>query len=444
MNAYRALGAAITLLLTPTTTIAQEIQLPDTPAGNKLAEVVEAINSPDIEQDPAWFSEAFLAQVPPAQLIALEDAILTQLGELILVNVEQSDENAIIAAYIGTTLKIHTRFHLDLGDDGLIEGLLLRPASDLDGADDTWQTIVDDLAKLGEHTTLIAQHHDDTSAVLASHNADTRLAVGSMFKLYILGALSQHIHQGGSAWTDQLAIQPSLKSLPGGTMQTLADGTEHSLAHYALKMISISDNTATDHLLDHIGRDAVEAYMLSLGADDPRNLPFLSTREMFTIKLNDDPSVAERFAIADSDARRAMLASEELAGAELPALLNNATGWEKPRNIDTIEWFFSPRESADVMLALNDMIHEHDDEHLDTALTTNPGIEIDTGIWPRILFKGGSEPGVVNLTFLLERHDGEIFTLSVTVNDPDENPDLLSIVSLATRCTKMLEEHGER
>ncbi|MHC4976650.1 MAG: serine hydrolase, partial [Planctomycetota bacterium] len=58
----------------------------------------------------------------------------------------------------------------------------------------------------------------------------------------------------------------------------------------------------------------------------------------------------------------------------------------------------------------------------------------------RILFKGGSEPGVVNLTLLLERHDGEIFTLSLTINDSETNPDLMAIVSLATRCAKMLEE----
>ena len=44
-------------------------------------------------------------------------------------------------------------------------------------------------------------------------------------------------------------------------------------------MIAISDNTATDHLIDLVGRDRVEAALTVFGHSDPAmTVPFLTTR----------------------------------------------------------------------------------------------------------------------------------------------------------------------
>lgn len=50
-------------------------------------------------------------------------------------------------------------------------------------------------------------------------------------------------------------------------------------------MVSISDNTATDLLIDHVGRDAVEHTIRDLAPDGaPLTLPLLSTADMARLK----------------------------------------------------------------------------------------------------------------------------------------------------------------
>ena len=50
-------------------------------------------------------------------------------------------------------------------------------------------------------------------------------------------------------------------------------------------------------------------------------------------------------------------------------------------------------------------------------LSTNPGMPFDKAKWPYVGFKGGSEPGVLSLAWLLRRSDNRWFVLSLTLND---------------------------
>ena len=52
-----------------------------------------------------------------------------------------------------------------------------------------------------------------------------------------------------------------------------------------------------------------------------------------------------------------------------------------------------------------------------SILALNPGIPFAPATWRYIAFKGGSEPGVLSLTWYLERADGRAFVLSIAVND---------------------------
>jgi len=84
-------------------------------------------------------------------------------------------------------------------------------------------------------------------------------------------------------------------------------------------MISASDNTATDHLFDLIGRDAVGAMLGPMGNDAvDRKMPFLTTGELFVIKWGPD-GLADRYRDADESARRALLDGEVVV-ASLPAV----------------------------------------------------------------------------------------------------------------------------
>ncbi len=46
----------------------------------------------------------------------------------------------------------------------------------------------------------------------------------------------------------------------------------------------------------------------------------------------------------------------------------------------------------------------------------NPGV-VDRRDWVRIAFKGGSEPGVLNLTTMVEARDRKVYGVAVTWNN---------------------------
>jgi beta-lactamase class A len=50
-----------------------------------------------------------------------------------------------------------------------------------------------------------------------------------------------------------LTVTAQLKSLPSGVLQYESDGTQISVLDAATKMISISDNAATDMLINLVG-----------------------------------------------------------------------------------------------------------------------------------------------------------------------------------------------
>ena len=55
---------------------------------------------------------------------------------------------------------------------------------------------------------------------------------------------------------------------------------------------------------------------------------------------------------------------------------------------------------------------------LDKVLSTNNGgISLDAKTWPRIWFKGGSEPGVLTLGYLARDNRGQNFAVIVLTED---------------------------
>lgn len=166
-----------------------------------------------------------------------------------------------------------------------------------------------------------------------------------------------------------------------------------------------------------VGRERVEAYMSRLHGEPTLNIPFLTTRELFTMKLALDRTMAERYIAADVPTRRAMLAPDGDVGKTAPNMLA-AAFWKKPVWIDSIEWFCTGEECARAMVEADRLAALPGNEPAMRALRTNPGIGMDRMVWKKPAFKGGSEVGVINLTWLLDRKDGRRFVLSFGWNDP--------------------------
>jgi len=194
-------------------------------------------------------------------------------------------------------------------------------------------------------------------------------------------------------WTDPVTIRDELDSFPGGTTQDVEPGTTLTVRELAELMISISDNTATDHLIDLVGRDAVEAAVVAGGHANPGLLtPFLNTRELFVLKTVFTQAEREAYIAADSDARRVIL---DETVAETPLGLLADIVWPVPIDIDTLEWFGSPADVCRVISALASTSETRE------ILAINPGVDAG-GRWGYLAFKGGSEPGVLAASWYVE------------------------------------------
>ena len=164
-----------------------------------------------------------------------------------------------------------------------------------------------------------------------------------------------------------------------------------TLATLIVAMVSASDNTATDLLIDFVGRENLEKM-------SNRNVPFLTTREMLALKFGDGRHYAAEYSAASVDRKRAIL--KELGHAQFEP---------KPTTFDPtpeIEWFFTTKEMVDLI----ELVHE------DSAFNVNAGPFQDE--YDRVAFKGGWEPGVINYTVRAEAASC-VVSCSATWNNPN-------------------------
>jgi Beta-lactamase enzyme family len=179
-------------------------------------------------------------------------------------------------------------------------------------------------------------------------------------------------------------------------------------------MISLSDNTATDHLIRLLGRKAVERQQRRFDMAHPgANEPFLTTREVFQLKMNACPSLAEPYEGLDREGRRSYL-SKTIDPLPLPAL----TPWVEPRAIDSIGWFASASDICRAFSGLSRQAENPDLSGVGHALSINDGgVGLRRDRWQRVWFKGGSEPGVLTLNYLATTTDGETFVVSAMASN---------------------------
>lgn len=307
---------------------------------------------------------------------------------------------------------------ISVDGDGLIDTLLLQPAPPQIEGDPlaSFDDLVGRLEVHGRTSVLVADVTEGSCNPVFVHE-DVARPIGSDFKLYVLGALADAVARGEVAWDDTLVIDDDLKSLPSGTFQTRPEGSEATILEFAEAMIAASDNTATDHLIDLLTRAQVESALLDYGNSDATlNLPFLTTKEIFALKLAVPQSVAEAYAVADEEERRAMLA-DEIAGVS--ATVSDAVTWVTPYLIDDIEWFASPSSMCRAMVGLIDTSNMAGLAEIRSILALNPGAIFDANAWSYVGYKGGSEPGVLSLVWYLETPEENAYVYVVNVSNPD-------------------------
>jgi beta-lactamase class A len=242
----------------------------------------------------------------------------------------------------------------------------------------------------GSLSLLVASTSNGSCAPLLTVEPDHLRPLGSVFKLWVLAAISRKVRTGELEWTDRVTIRDELDSIPTGVTQDDPDGSTRSVRELADRMISISDNTAADHLLRLVGREAVELAVAESGHSHPeRNRPLISTREMVILKFGPDEGLRGDYLAADEAGRRALL-DDRVSGMSLPDMEETLKMiGDAPRFIDEIEWFGTPLDVCKVMTMLaSDPIPRE-------ILAQNPGVRAGDGRWSYLGYKGGSETGVL-------------------------------------------------
>jgi hypothetical protein len=304
---------------------------------------------------------------------------------------------------------------------------------------EAWHELDANLAAVAPGVNLLAAEVTDGGcSPVHGLRAERRLAMASVFKLYVLSELARQIEAGEARWDEPLAIQERLKSLPSGAMRDLPAGTSRPLRYYAERMIAESDNTATDHLIARLGRERIEAGLPAVGHGAPElNAPFLLTREVFAFKAAVPAARIDAYLAAPEAEQRRILA------VEIDPIRLDRIGWgdwDRPERIDSIEWFASASEVCAVLAALHAMAGRPGLTPVGEILRLNRGGLPDRRDWPRAGHKGGFEAGVYNLTWLLQRDDGRTFVLTAGFNDPAAYVDQARADALVETALRLLAD----
>jgi N-acetylated-alpha-linked acidic dipeptidase len=118
--------------------------------------------------------------------------------------------------------------------------------------------------------SLFAKNLDDGQTF--GLDADRRVRSASTIKLPILVEAHAQVAEGRLAWTDRLNLTDDQKAPGAGVLRELSAGLGLTLRDAVSLMILISDNTATNLVLDRVTTDAVNARMEALGFSRTRSL----------------------------------------------------------------------------------------------------------------------------------------------------------------------------
>ncbi len=102
--------------------------------------------------------------------------------------------------------------------------------------------------------------------------ADERVRTASTIKVPIMTAVFAAVERGEAKWTDEMVVRDAAKVSGAGIIQELSDGLRLPLSDVVRLMIVVSDNTATNMVLDRFPGDLVNAGMDRLGLKQTRSL----------------------------------------------------------------------------------------------------------------------------------------------------------------------------
>ena len=396
---------------------ARVVAPPETAAGAQLRWLLAATAHLPVSdgQVRAHFDAAFLAEDDAA---VLNQSLQAVTGAEVR-SIQVSELNTVVAI-VSARAAPPTEVWLTVDSQGLISELRISPAT-TGPTPATWADVDAALRSVAPQVRLlVADVSNGSCRTVHSIDPGTAAPIGAAFKLYVLAALGHAVASGTVRWNQPLTVTAQLKSLPAGELQNEPDGTQVSVLDAAAAMTSLSDNTATDMLINLMGRSAVEDALTTTGMANPAlDRPLLTTREIFVLKLRQWPALAERYISANEPSRRTLLAST-VDRAPLPAVAA-AGSWIAPRDINSLEYFASASDICRAYASLAALAARPGLSPIGQVLSLNDdSLALDPAQWKTTWFKGGSEPGVLTMAYLATTRTGHSYVVTVLAEDPSQ------------------------
>jgi beta-lactamase class A len=130
------------------------------------------------------------------------------------------------------------------------------------------QRVRAEIAQFKGKVSLFAKNLD--TGIVYELGGDDRVPTASTIKIAIMVEAFARVAEGKAKWTNELILTKEKKVGGSGILPEFADGLHLTFRDGVMLMMTLSDNTATNLVIDVLTADAVNARMESLGLKETR------------------------------------------------------------------------------------------------------------------------------------------------------------------------------
>ena len=145
-------------------------------------------------------------------------------------------------------------------------------------------------------------------------NPDERVRTASTIKIAVMVEAFARVAEGRGKWTDEVVLTKEKKYGGSGILYELSDGLRLTFRDAVNLMMLVSDNTATNLVLDVVTTDAVNARMESLGFNQIKIMRKVGSGG--ESKAGKDPD-NKRFGLGSATPREMVLLLEKIERGEV-------------------------------------------------------------------------------------------------------------------------------
>jgi beta-lactamase class A len=393
------LDPARTMAITPAfPQVSGVYQLPNYPVTRQLTWVLQqlAASSTSTADINARFSAAALAAVPATQWQTFLQNLRTASPNATVVDLIQATPTSVTALIgnpanpaSGQFLTLSTGYASDLITSLGASAFPLN-GSVISSADRslTMAQVADRFMTLAPNSSvLVARITNNQCVPIEARAANTPRATASIFKVLVLGGLGRAINDGAISATQSVTLVAANRVRNSG-LSPEPLGTLFPLQDMATLMMGNSDNTATDHIHQLVGRPRLEGILGTFNhANATLMTPFLSLNENFGLLQSVSLADAQAYVSGTEDFQRTYVDTvlTPLTVGSGPQLFNHTSLYL------TATWQSSATDICNAYAGIrrfNDLTAGF--QVMDRALSSQaaqPGVR---NRWDRVWYKGGS------------------------------------------------------